>query len=94
LGKFIFEKVGVAREACFLISEQGQPGSHTTVKLDTEILERMIRDREFQLKQIRIPVSNEIYKTWIELQFAPEQSFPISGFPRCLIPSTRRSKGR
>lgn len=93
VGKFIFEKVGIANEACFLISEQGQPGSHTTIKLGTDVLQRMILDREFQLKQIRIPVSNEIYKTWIELQFAPEQSFPISGFPRCLIPSERRSKG-
>ncbi|CAD0083511.1 unnamed protein product, partial [Aureobasidium vineae] len=94
LGTFIFEKVGVANEACFLISEQGRAGSHTTVRLGTEVLERMIRSCEFQLKQIKIPVSNEIYKTCVELRFAPGQSFPISGFPRCLIPSKRHSKGR
>jgi hypothetical protein len=94
LGKFIFEKAGVANEACFVVSEQGKPGSHTAVKLDTEILKRMIHSREFQLKQIKIHVSNEIFKTYIELRLAADQSSPISGFPRCLIPYTRRSKGR
>ncbi|TIA13191.1 hypothetical protein D6C80_06414 [Aureobasidium pullulans] len=79
LGTFIFEKTGIANEAYFLISEQGQAGSHTTVKLGAEILERMIRNCQFQLKQIKIPVSNEIYKTNITLRYGAGQEFPISG---------------
>ncbi|THW57327.1 hypothetical protein D6D20_08067 [Aureobasidium pullulans] len=79
LGTFIFEKTGIANEAYFLISEQGQAGSHTTVKLGAEVLERMIRNCQFQLKQIKIPVSNEIYKTNIALRYGAGQEFPISG---------------
>lgn len=94
LGTFIFEKTGIANEAYFLISEQGQAGSHTTVKLGAEILERMIRNCQFQLKQIKIPVSNEIYKTNITLRYGAGQEFPISGFPKCLISPTRHSKGK
>lgn len=93
MGTFIFEKTGIANEAYFLISEQGQAGSHTTVKLGAEILERMIRNCQFQLKQIKIPVSNEIYKTNIALRYGAGQEFPISGFPKCLISPTRHSKG-
>ncbi|THX27092.1 hypothetical protein D6D12_05739 [Aureobasidium pullulans] len=92
LGTFIFEKTGIANEAYFLISEQGQAGSHTTVKLGAEILERMIRNCQFQLKQIKIPVSNEIYKTNIALRYGAGREFPISGFPKCLISPTRHSK--
>ncbi|THV63889.1 hypothetical protein D6D28_10317 [Aureobasidium pullulans] len=79
LGTFIFEKTGIANEAYFLISEQGQVGSHTTVKLGAEVLERVIRNCQFQLKQIKIPVSNEIYKTNIALRYGAGQEFPISG---------------
>jgi len=93
LGTLIFEKTGIANEAYFLISEQGQVGSHTTVKLGAEVLERMIRNCQFQLKQIKIPVSNEIYKTNIALRYGAGQEFPISGFPKCLISPTRHSKG-
>ncbi|THW47853.1 hypothetical protein D6D21_03207 [Aureobasidium pullulans] len=93
LGTFIFEKTGIANEAYFLISEQGQVGSHTTVKLGAEVLERMIRNCQFQLKQTKIPVSNEIYKTNIALRYGAGQEFPISGFPKCLISPTRHSKG-
>ncbi|KAF1349168.1 hypothetical protein BDV97DRAFT_370365 [Delphinella strobiligena] len=94
LGNFIFNAVGVANEACFLISEEGHGnGALGSIKFDSHLLEQMIRKCKFQLRQVRVPVQNNIAKTNIALCYNTEDKFPISGFPRCLSADTRISNG-
>jgi hypothetical protein len=69
----------------FLIQEEHRAESAKKVAMAHEIIERMIRERQFMMKAFSINLSSALAHTEIRLCLKPELSYPISRFPRSLL---------
>lgn len=55
------------------------------VLFDSKTISTMIQDQRFSMRQVSIRQRLQLGKTEISLCYTKDTSFPISGFPRCLL---------
>ncbi len=81
-------------DPCFVISERWKLSEALKVVIGTRVVERMMRDSQFHMKQVTFTLSRRIAETDISLCFgdSPAESImhPISGFPKCLLEEERK----
>lgn len=86
LGIFIKDSISMERDPFFLIKEEGcRITDAQVVKISQNLIDHMIRKRQFWLGRVTIQLSNKLAATEIELCFRDSEVYPISGFPRPLF---------
>ena len=50
------------------------------------VIEQMVRKCKFKMSNIRVELSNKLATTEMLVHFGPEDVYPISRFPRSLVP--------
>lgn len=83
LGKLIRDKVGANNETPFFTVHERDVESKLCA-LDHDNIYEMARGR-FKLRSQMIEVRNKLSESEISFALDDDQSYPISGFPRCLI---------
>ena len=82
----------------FQITELHNEEEARQIVIGSHVVDRMIRDAQFSVRQVRISVSNKMAEVEIAVCFADQPSkhvfYPISGFPRCLPEETSRLTGK
>ncbi|PVI00816.1 hypothetical protein DM02DRAFT_592134 [Periconia macrospinosa] len=89
LGRLIKDKGFVERSPFFLICERHSREHAQIRELSPEILYKMIYEGKFDMGKINITLENKLSDTEIYLCINENESFPISGFPRCLFQDER-----
>lgn len=74
-----------SNELYFIIQEEhrGQHAEQASITMD--VIERMIRRRQFKMKSVSVRLSNKLAYTEILLHMGPGDVYPISRFPRSLL---------
>lgn len=94
LGRFIKNKSWHDRDPFFLILEEHRPAEAAMrVPITSDVLDRMIRLREFRMGSVSIELKNKLAKTEIRLWFNDREMFYISGFPRSLFQDEKQTAG-
>lgn len=69
----------------FMIREKNKQLSTERVTLDSNVIDRMIRQCSYKMKSITLQLSTKLAMTEIFLFLNEEEIFPISRFPRSLL---------
>lgn len=85
LGKLMRNKLHSGHELSFVIQEehQGQHAKQASISID--VIERMIRKRQFKMNTVSVQLSTKLAYTEILLHMGPGDVYPISRFPRSLL---------
>ena len=85
LGKFLKEKAQHGGEPYFMIQEKhrGQHAAQVTMSFD--VIERMIRQSQFNLGKITVHLSSKLSESEMFLCFNDGEAYSISRFPRSLF---------
>lgn len=69
----------------FMIREKNKQLSTERATLDSNVIDRMIRQCSYKMKSITLQLSTKLAMTEIFLFLNEEEIFPISRFPRSLL---------
>ena len=78
-------KLQSGNELYFVIQEEHRGQHAKQVPVSTDIIERMIRKRQFKMDNISVQLSTKLAYTEILLHMGPGDVYPISRFPRSLL---------
>lgn len=85
LGKFLRNSIRNGNNPYFMIRETNNNLFTQRVTLDSNLIDRMIRQRSYKMKSITLQLSNKLAMSEISLFLNKEEIFPISRFPRSLL---------
>lgn len=85
LGKFLRNSIRNGNNPYFMIRETNNKLFTQRVTLDSNLIDRMIRQRSYKMKSITLQLSNKLAMSEISLFLNEEEIFPISRFPRSLL---------
>ncbi len=85
LGKFLRNSIRNGNNPYFMIRETNNNLFTQRVTLDSNLIDRMIRQRSYKMKSITLQLSNKLAMSEISLFLNEEEIFPISRFPRSLL---------
>ncbi|MCJ1354083.1 MAG: hypothetical protein MMC33_004070 [Icmadophila ericetorum] len=86
LGEYLKNVTTHSFQPYFIIGEKNSTTEPIITKVNQDIIQKMMMNAMFDLGTIQIPITNESSITTIALSIAPDEEFPISGFPRALTP--------
>jgi hypothetical protein len=74
-------------EGPYLLIQEEYRASQSAVqiRISSDVIRRMIADRQFRMSRIRVKMSKTIAMTEMFLCFTKTEQHPISGFPRNLL---------
>ena len=85
LGKLLRNKMQFDHDLYFIIQEEHRGRCAKEICITTEVIERMIRKRQFKMSPIDVKLTNQLAITEILLHFGPQDKYPLSRFPRSLL---------
>lgn len=78
-------KVQSGRELYFVVQEEHRGQHAKQAPLSIDVIERMIRKRQFKMGNVSAHLSTKLAYTEILLHMGPGDVYPISKFPRSLL---------
>lgn len=78
-------KVQSGCELYFVIQEEHRGQYAKQASVSTDVIERMISKCYFGMDNVSVQLSTKLASTEILLHMGPEDVYPISRFPRCLL---------
>lgn len=85
LGKLLQNKMHSDQDLYFVVQEEHRGRHAKQVCITADVIERMVRKRQFKMSSIRVELSSQLSTTEILLHFRTEDVYPISRFPRSLL---------
>jgi hypothetical protein len=93
LGKLIREKAQHDRDAYFSVCEYCYQSSTKEYKIDSDFIHNMTRGK-FNMPQLQFRIKNKLSETEIRFSLNSRHTYPISGFPRCLVDDEKSQTSR
>lgn len=78
-------KLQFGHELYFVIQEEHRGQHAKKVSVSIDVIEKMIRKRQFKMNNVSVLLSTKIAHTEILLHMGPGDVYPISRFPRSLL---------
>ena len=85
LGKQLRNKIEYGKALFFVIQEEHRGRHAKKVCITNDVIERMVRKRQFKMSSILVENTNQLALTEILLEFGATDIYPISRFPRSLL---------
>lgn len=79
------DKLHSGHKLYFVVQEEHQGQHAEQVSLSEDVIERMIRKRQFKMGNVSVLLSTKLAYTEILLHMGPGDVYPISKFPRSLL---------
>ena len=92
LGKLIRDRGFTYRNPYFKIRERGTECDRNERDISPDMLGKMIREGKFAFRNINVQLENQLSESEIWLHLNDDESYLISGFPRCLFQDEKVQK--